>query len=100
MGDIQRQKHQEDYIYPNSDDIKETGNLAEDCDFLFTLFNPNEDRYKLQKHFGKLIRDKEDNLIYPNMRTIHLVESRHTFYPQHFRFNMFGGIKKFEHLKI
>lgn len=100
MSDIQRQKYQEDMIYPTSDDIKETGNLAEDCDYLFTMFNPNDDRYNLSKHFGKLIREKNGSLIYPNMRTIHLVESRHCFYPQHFRFNMFGGIKKFEHLKI
>lgn len=100
MGDVQRLKFQDDYIYPNSDDIKETGNLSEDCDFLFTMFNPNDDRFNLTKHFGKLIKDNHNNYLFPNMRTVHLVESRHTFYPQHFRINMFGGIKKFEQLKI
>lgn len=100
MTDVQRIKYQDDGLYPNSDDIKETGNLAEDCDFLFTMFNPNDDRFNLSKHFGKLIKDAHNNYLYPNMRTIHLVESRHTFYPQHFRVNMYGAIKKFKQLKI
>ena len=45
MTEVARMKQQGDMIYPNSDDIKETGNLAEDCDFLFTLFNPNAVSY-------------------------------------------------------
>ena len=75
-------------------------NLAEDADYLFTLFNPNDERYKLQKHFGLAIKDSKNNPIYPSMRTIHLVESRHCEAPQHFRVNMFGNIKKFESLTL
>lgn len=100
MTDTQRLKYQEDMIYPNSDDVKETGNLAEDCDFFFTMFNPNDDRYGLSKHFGTVIKDRHKNLLFPYMRTIHLVESRHTIYPRHFRVNMYGNIKKFEQLTI
>lgn len=100
MTDINRMKHQDDMLYPNSDDVKETGNLAEDCDYMFTIFNPNDDRYNLPKHFGKAIKDRNNNLLYPNMRSIHLVENRHGPYPQHFRVNMFGTIKKFEQLII
>lgn len=78
--------------------IKE--NLAEDADYVFTLFNPNDQRYNLQKHFGTQIRDTNGNEIYPNLITAHLVESRHCVYPQHFALNMFGGIKNFEVNKL
>jgi len=100
MTDISRMKHQDDMLYPNSDDVKETGNLAEDCDYMFTIFNPNDDRYNLPKHFGKRIKDIHNNLLYPNYRSIHLVENRHGPYPQHFAVNMYGAIKKFEHLTL
>lgn len=100
MTDINRMKHQDDMLYPNSDDVKETGNLAEDCDYMFTIFNPNDDRYNLPKHFGKMIKDRHNNLLYPNYRSIHLVENRHGPYPQHFAVNMDGKIKKFEQLII
>lgn len=100
MADTNRMKQQDDLLYPNSDDVKETGNLAEDCDVMFTVFNANDDRFNLTKHFGKMIKDRAGNLLYPNYRSIHLVESRHTIYPRHFRLNMFGNIKKFKKLII
>lgn len=100
MADQTRIKQQDDLLYPNSDDVKETGNLAEDCDVMFTIFNANDDRYSLTKHFGKMIKDRSNNLLYPNYRSIHLVESRDTIYPRHFRLNMFGNIKKFKKLII
>jgi hypothetical protein len=94
-----RMKEFGDMLYPGSDDIKDTGNLAEDADYVFTIFNPNDQRYNLKKHFGVVIKDSRDNPIYPNMRSVHLVESRHCEFPQHFRTNMFGGIKNFELLE-
>jgi len=100
VTDQQRIQQAKDLLYPNSDDIKDTGNLAEDVDYLFTMFDPNDQRYRLKKHFGLEIVDTKGNPYYPNMRTIHLVESRHCKYPQHFRVNMKGGVKSFERLKI
>ena len=94
-----RMKQFGDMLFPGSDDIKDTGNLAEDADFIFTIFNPNDQRYNLKKHFGVVIKDSQDNPIFPALRTIHLVESRHCEFPQHFRSNMYGGIKNFELLK-
>ena len=94
-----RMKEFGDMLFPTSDDIKDTGNLAEDADYVFTIFNPNDQRYNLKKHFGVVIKDKDDNPIFPNLRTVHLVESRHCEFPQHFRSNMYGGIKNFELLK-
>lgn len=99
MTEIGRMKEFGDMLFPGSDDIKDTGNLAEDADFVFTIFNPNDQRYNLKKHFGTVIRDSKDNPIFPDLRTIHLVESRHCEFPQHFRSNMYGGIKNFELLK-
>jgi hypothetical protein len=49
------------------------------------MFNPNDDKYNLKKHFGQCLKDVKNNLLHPNIRTIHLVESRHCAYPQHFR---------------
>ena len=94
----ERLRFAKDMLYPTSDDIKDTGNLAEDADYIFTMMNPNDDRYKLQKHFGMTIKDESGNELYPDLRTIHLVESRHCRYPQHFKVNMKGNYKHFEQL--
>ena len=100
IADTDTIKSSKDMLYPGPESIKDTGNISEDADYVITMFNPNDDRYGLKKHFGLDIRDSADNLLYPNMRTLHLVESRHCVYPQHFRVNMFGNLKKFEQLKI
>jgi hypothetical protein len=100
MSDEQRKRMMGDLLYPNSDDIKDTGNLAEEANHVFTMMNPNDDKYNLRKHFGATIKDTAGNYLYPKMRSIHLVESRHTFYPQHFRVNMHGNIKTFEKLEL
>lgn len=100
LADSERKKYAKDMLYPQSEDIKETGNLSEDSDYVFTMFNPNDDRYNLNKHFGKEIKDRDGNLLYPNMRTVHLVESRHCEYPQHFRVDMRGNLKSFSKTEI
>lgn len=98
MTDIDRIKHAKDELYPTSDDIKDTGNLAEDADYIFTVFNPNDERYKLVKHFGLTLKDTRGNPLYPAMRTFHLVESRHCIFPQHFRAEMLGHLKSFKQI--
>lgn len=98
--DTQRLKFSDDLLYPTGDDFKDTGNLSEEADYVFTMMNPNDGRYNLTKHFGEIIKDKDNNEFYPDMRTIHLVDSRHVRFPRHFRVNMSGGIKKFEILNL
>jgi hypothetical protein len=100
MADAARMKQDGDRLFPKSDDIKETGNLSEDSNYIFTLFNPNDDRYQLNSHFGHVIKRADGSLIYPNLRTIHLVESRHCACPQHFKVNMYGEYKKFSQIII
>jgi len=100
VSDIGRRQYDDDRLFPQSDDIKETGNLSEDSNYIFTMFNPNDDKYNLKKHFGTAIRRPDNTLMYPFMRTIHLVESRHCVCPQHFRVNMYGNVKKFSPLTI
>ena len=95
MADVTRLKYLGDNIFPTPEDIKDTGNLSEECNHLFTLFNPNDEKYNLDKHFGLDIRDIHRNTIYQGLRTAHLVESREVEYPQHFRFEMQGNIKNF-----
>lgn len=100
MTDGNRLKQFGDFLYPNSDDIKDTGNLAEDADYVFTIFNPNDQRYNLTKHFGQDIRNSKGEQLYPYLRTVHLVESRHCYFPQHFKTNMRGNLKSFEPIEL
>lgn len=99
LNDLDRFKQFGDKLFPDSDMIKSSGSLSEDADYVFTLFNPNDERYNLKKHFGIEIKDMYNNLLYPNYRSIHLVESRHCAYPQHFAVNMIGSYKNFENFK-
>lgn len=100
MADVNRSKFMGDMLYPTADDIKDTGNLAEEANHVLTMFNPNDDKYNLTTHFGVKIKDLKKNMLYPDMKTVHLVESRHTWFPQHFRYTMKGNVKSFEQLKI
>jgi energy-coupling factor transporter ATP-binding protein EcfA2 len=100
ISGVDRRQYDDDRLFPQSDDIKETGNLSEDSNYILTMFNPNDDKFNLKKHFGTVIRKPDNSLIYPNMRTIHLVESRHCVCPQHFRVNMYGETKTFNPLTI
>ena len=99
MADIERLKFMGDLIYPQPETIKETGNLSEESTHVFTMFNPNDERYNLNRHFGLIIKDSKRNELFPSLRTVHLVESRYVPYPQHFRVNMNGALKDFKQFK-
>lgn len=86
-------------LYPTPEDIKDSGNLGEDCDYMFTTFNPNDDKYSIKEHFNLKIRDSKGNILYPTLRTIHLVSSRHCEFPRHYKTSMLGNVKSFETLK-
>jgi len=92
ISDTQRIKFNNEFLYPNSSDLKDSGNLSEDADFLITLFNANDDRYNISKHFGLDIDD------FPNYRSIHLVESRHSDCPVHIQTNMYAGVSIFQEI--
>ena len=92
VGSIERIKHGGEYLYPTGDDLKDTGNMSEDCNTLITMFNPTDEKYGLIKHFGVELSQ------YPNYRSIHVVESRNTKCPAHIQVRMFGGIKTFSKL--
>lgn len=100
IADIDNLRYAKDELYPSSESVKDTGNLSEDADYLFTLFNPNDEKYKLVKHFGLDLKDSKGNPLYTNLRTFHLVESRHCIYPQHFRAIMEGNVKNFKQLNL
>jgi len=94
LSNIDRLKFAGEYIFPSTDDIKDTGNLGEESTFVLTLFNPNDEKYNIDKHFGVEIKN------YPNYRSLHLVASRDTEFPLHIQLNMFGGINMFSKLNI
>mgnify|MGYP000713545760 FL=1 len=93
VSSIERQRHAKNLIFPNSDDVKDTGNLAEDCNQLITIFNPCDERYNLTEHFGAKLAN------YPNYRSLHLVENRNGPSPRHIQTNMYPGINLFTPLK-
>jgi hypothetical protein len=95
MGDVQRLKYNKEFLYPTGDDVKETGNLSEEANYLITMMNPNDDKYGLTKHFGLQIKSTSNDELYPNYISIHLVESRDTECPIHFRTIMKGNINHF-----
>jgi hypothetical protein len=85
QSSIERLKFAGEFIYPTGDDLKDTGNLSEDANVVLTMFNPHDEKYGLEKHFGL------DLISYPNYRSIHLVESRGTVCPAHIQVNMYGA---------
>lgn len=92
LSNTDRLKYAGEYIFPTADDCKDSGNPAEECTIFMTLFNANDERYNLKKHFGKELVN------YPNYRSLHITESRYTECPVHIQINMFGGINMFQPL--
>ena len=89
IGDVQRIKFESETLHPTGADIKDTGNLSEEADYILTMFNPREERYKLETHFD------HDLDMYPGYRSIHLVESRDTECPMHLFTMLKGHVKHF-----
>lgn len=96
LSDHNNMKFYGDRIFPTAEQIKESGNLSEDSTHVLTMFNPNDDRYNLKTHFGMKIKNNNGDMLYPNLRTIHLVECRFADSPQHFKTLMRGNVKTFE----
>lgn len=94
LSNTDRIKYMSEFLYPVGADVKDSGNLSEEADYLITLFNPKDEKYKISKHFGLELQN------YPNYRSIHLVESRDTECPMHFRTNMYGNINLFNPIII
>lgn len=89
ISNVERLRFAGEMIFPTSDDVKDTGNLAEESTVLMTLFNPGDEKYNLQRHMGV------DLTQYPKYRSIHVTESRYTECPAHIQTNMFGNINYF-----
>jgi hypothetical protein len=92
LANMERLKYAGEFIFPTADDVKDTGNLAEESTILMTLFNPNDEKYNLAKHFGVELKD------HPLYRSLHITESRYTECPVHIQLNMFGNVNYFSPL--
>lgn len=95
VANVDRLRFAGEFIFPTGDDVKDTGNVSEECTALLTMFNPNDEKYNLDKHFGVDLTDEGNS----NYRSLHLVESRQTECPQHIQIRMFGGINNFVQLE-
>jgi hypothetical protein len=89
LTNVDRLKYAGETIFPTADDVKDSGNLAEESTILMTMFNPNDEKYNIKKHFDIELES------YPNYRSIHITESRTTECPVHIQVNMYGGINSF-----
>lgn len=96
LSSVERMKYNSEFLYPTGDDLKGTGNLSEESDFVITMFNPNDERYSIKTHFGLQLRDIDGGELHPHYRSIHLVDSRDTECPQHLQVNMYGNINSFD----
>jgi hypothetical protein len=93
---VDQMKYSGEYLYPTNSSFKDSGNFSEESDVVLTMMNPNDDKYKLSRHFDLDISHNA----YPNYRSLHLIESRDTECPVHLRVNMFGAINVFSPLNI
>lgn len=89
LSNVDRLKYAGETIYPTGDDVKDSGNVSEESTILLTMFNPQDEKYNIKRHFGV---DLEP---YPNYRSIHVADSRYTECPLHIQTNMYGGINLF-----
>lgn len=89
LSNMDRLKLMGEFLYPTGDDIKDSGNISEETTVLLTMFNPQDEKYNIQKHFGLELEE------HPNYRSIHVADSRYTDCPQHIQVNMFGGVNTF-----
>lgn len=92
MANVERLKFHGEFIFPTADDVKDSGNPAEECTVFMTLFNPSDEKYNIEKHMGVVLKDA------PYYRSLHITESRNTQCPVHMQLNMYGGINTFESL--
>lgn len=96
---MQRIKFDPEHLHIIPDDIKDSGNASEASNVVLTLFKPTDEKYNIKRHFGlDLYRGRE--LLYPNYRSLHLVESRDTEAPVHMQLEMLGNISKFKVLEV
>jgi len=98
ISDPQRIRQFGEVLYPTGDDVKDTGNISEEADYVITIFNPQDEKYNVKKHFGLDLCDENGNSAYPYYRSVHLVESRDTECPMHLKTNMFGNNNNFQEL--
>ena len=89
VANTERLKMAGEWIFPTSDDVKDSGNIAEECNVLMTLFNPNDEKYNLTKHFGVALSN------FPFYRSLHITEARDVDCPVHVQMNMYGNINMF-----
>jgi hypothetical protein len=93
--DIDNIKFRKDFIHPTNDNLKDSGDPAEGCTCLITLFDPCSKRYRLQSHFGVNVT-KEDKFSY---RTLHVIFNRKRRGGRHISYNIDLQTNNFQEIK-
>lgn len=88
ISNIERLKFFGEQIFPTADDVKDSGNLAEEATVLITMFNALDEKYNLSRHMGV---DLKDTMNY-NYRSMHVVDARYVECPVHIQVRIFYGI--------
>ncbi len=95
-SDINRVKILGEYIYPDADLWKDSGNIAEDANVVLNLFDPMDPKFGLTNHFGtNLDKHRQKDYAY---RTAHIVRNRGGMNLIHGGYKFFGDVKDFLHI--
>lgn len=89
ISNVERLKFHGENIFPTADDVKDSGNLAEECTVLMTMFNANDEKYNLTVHMGVPL------VTHKRYRSLHITEARNVECPIHIQFNMYGAYNMF-----
>lgn len=100
--DVERLKFMGSNIFPSRDDFMDSSNLAQDADYVITLFNAMDETYRLKEHLGTVLYDRAGKAVYPKYRSIHLVDARKggRATPAHIKVNMWGHINYYTKLGV
>ena len=101
VTDINKIKFSKSEYYPDESTVMGSSNIVQDVDFLITLLNPNDPKFGLVNHFDIRVREAAGMAPnYPNLITAHLVASRRSICPKHFKMNLVGNLKMIDKFKI
>lgn len=98
-ADIERMKLLKSNLYPGPEQFKDSGNLSEDVNYVFTMMSPGDEKYGLNRHLGVNIEDMDEDTR-RKYRTLHLVQARNTACPQHFKLMFSPEVIYFEPFKF
>lgn len=97
-NDVHRLKLLGEYMYPNTESFKDSGNVSEDANVIITMFSPTDEKYGLTQRGRHMGMDLNPYMRYGDYRTVHITENRDGMCPVHLGYKFRGAVKTFEYL--